>query len=161
MADKLRDDPMWRDRLVNFVRDNLGPNPLLKPMSGTEMKILEKIDTFKAIDKELPNGLYTLLNSVKNYITPFAALKILLYWHEKGDLNVGYEILYFSARDERAFSEEEIKQLIKILNDDPRLNIAWLMTIFANPEVAVEEPPPPLPRNAPKPSSLKLPSNFK
>lgn len=159
MSDKLRDDPMWRDRLINFVHDALRPYQRLSPLSGYEQKVLDRIEDFRAIDKELPDGLYMILTSVKNYVTPFAALKILLYWYEKGDLNVGYEILYYAARDELALSEEEIRRLIKILNETPGMNVSWVITMVANPEAAVEHEEP-YDRRAPKRSDLKLPLDF-
>lgn len=134
MADKLRDDPFWRTRIINFVGDALRGYRKLTPVSGFEKKILERIEDIRAIDENIDDGLISLLKFAEGYVPPSTALRILMYWQDRDNLQIGYEIVYFAARDQIVLTEEEITQLINDLRKDPGLNIPFLITILDGTE---------------------------
>lgn len=154
MADKLRDDPFWRERIINFVADALGGYRNLTPVSNFEKKILERSDDIKIINESVDGGLVQLLRNSKDYIPPATALRVLMYWHDQGRIQIGYEIVFFAGRDQIVLTEEEVTRLISDLRKDPDLNVSWVMTILDGTEEHSEE-------KAPQRNVLNLPSDFR
>jgi len=156
MVDKLRDDPFWRARIINFVADALHDYNRLTPVSNFEKKILERCDSLKEIDRQVDGGLVNLLKFAETFIPPPTALRVLMYWFDKGKFNTGYEIVYLAAKNEMVLTEEEISELFRDIQREPDLDVGWLMTILdAGESVAVEN------KIEPKISSLNLPSDFR
>lgn len=153
MDDRLKDDPFFGTRIINFTDSIIRGSMKLAPISDFEKKILEHRESVQELNRQVDGKLVSLMRNAQAFIPPTLSLRLMLYFHQIDRTLDGEKVLYYAARDETVLRESEVRELIQELRNDPEMNIdLWIAVLGRDPEP--EQP------MAPR-SGLNLPDDFR
>lgn len=128
-------------RSLAFVRRlliNVGQGA--SPISGDEVKLKERAEEVRALDRSLENGLISLLTRAKNFVTVNDALFFLLTAQKRSLLQDAEEVLTWAITEERTLTREALIGVLKgaIADGTP---MAWGVMLLGEDEADRYAPP--------------------